>query len=129
MGLVNVYAGNERAARAARSTINLNGVNFLAKFGKHVACVFKISDEGSGVSGEDVASIEAAEGEDLLDFSIMLDVLIDHRAANGSAFTFNAGHFLDRRGLCEVIQVFVVFDVQLVEDVHVVSPFVWLVHK
>lgn len=117
-GLVNVYAGNEVAASAARSAFDFDGVDFLVKLGEHVASILKITNESRGVGGEDVASVLTAEGKDFLDFAVVLAVLIDHGAANGSTFALDAGELLDRRGLGEVVQVFVVFDVQLVKNVH-----------
>ena len=127
MGLVNVYAGDEGAACAARSALDTNGMDFLVKIGEHVAGILKVTDERRGIGGKDVAGILAAEGKNLLDFAVVLGVLIDHSAANGSTFALDACELLDRRGLGEVIQVFVVFHVQLVKNVHDVCPFCcWL---
>lgn len=93
-------------------------MDFLVKVGEHVASILKITNESRGVGGENVAGVLAAEGKDFLDFAVVLSVLIDHGTADGTAFALDAGELLDRRGLGEVVQVFVVFDVQLVKNVH-----------
>lgn len=126
-GLVNVNAGDEISSGSAGSAFDSDGVDFLVKFSEHVASVLKIADESGGVSGEDITGIAAAEGQNLLNFAIVLCVLIDYRAGDGAALALNAGELLNRRGFGQVIQILVIFNVQLVKNVHSVISFLLLV--
>ena len=125
--LVDVHTGDEVASGAARSAFNLDGVDFLVKFSEHVAGILKITNESRGVGSENVTGVLAAEGKDFLNLAVVLDVLIDHRAVDGTTFALDAGQLLDDRGLGEIVQVFVVLNVQLVKNVHVVCSFLMLV--
>ena len=106
------------SAVSGRAALNSDRVNLLVEFGHHVPRVFKVLNERRGVRGKNFARFLAADGKNLLNLPVVLHVFIDYCAINAARLALDAGHLLDSGRLREIVKVFVVSNVQLLQDVH-----------
>ena len=105
-------------AVSGRTALNSDRMNLLVEFRHHVPRVLEVLNERRGIRCENLAAFLATDGKNLLNLPIVLHVFIDDRAIDAARLTLNAGHFLNSWRLREIVKVFVISNVQLVQDVH-----------